>query len=179
MPTLAIGATESRVTDPLLTCESVLAETAFHLQSVSLVIALIVEGLITVAFDCSAQLPQLAALAKRYAISASTAATSAKSSPLCFQWVESATLDGGNSAHVIVDRFAHEYLRCAARSSARTCARQSSYCSYENAGTLYFPESCARFLASPLMRAARRERRACAKAGSTAACAMCPRPTIA
>ena len=56
-----------RVTDPLLTCESVLAEAAFHLQNVSLVLALLVEGLITVAFDCSTNLPQLAALAKRYA----------------------------------------------------------------------------------------------------------------
>jgi predicted nucleic acid-binding protein len=56
-----------RVTDPLLTCESVLAETAFHLQSVSLVLALVVERMITVAFDYGAHLPQLAALAKRYA----------------------------------------------------------------------------------------------------------------
>jgi predicted nucleic acid-binding protein len=56
-----------RVTEPLLTCEAVLAEAAFHLQSVSLVLALISEGLIAVAFDCNDHLPQLAALAKRYA----------------------------------------------------------------------------------------------------------------
>jgi uncharacterized protein len=57
----------SRVTEPLLTCEAVLAEAAFHLQSVSLVLALVSEGLISVAFDCNDHLPQLAALAKRYA----------------------------------------------------------------------------------------------------------------
>ncbi len=57
----------SRVTEPLLTCEAVLAETAFHLQSVSLVLAMVTEGLIVVAFTCSDHLPRLAALAKAYA----------------------------------------------------------------------------------------------------------------
>jgi predicted nucleic acid-binding protein len=57
----------ARVTEPLLTCEAVLAETAFHVQSVSLALALISEGLITLAFDCNDHLAQLAALAKRYA----------------------------------------------------------------------------------------------------------------
>jgi predicted nucleic acid-binding protein len=56
-----------RVTEPLLTCEAVLAEAAFHLQSVALVFEMIEEGLITVAFDCGTHLPHLAALAKRYA----------------------------------------------------------------------------------------------------------------
>ena len=56
-----------RVTEPLLTCEAVLAEAAFHLQSGSLVLALVSERLIAVAFDCNDHLPQLAALAKRYA----------------------------------------------------------------------------------------------------------------
>lgn len=55
-----------RVSEPLLTCEAVLAETAFHLQSVPLVLAMIAEGLVTIAFDCNDHLPQLAALAKRY-----------------------------------------------------------------------------------------------------------------
>lgn len=54
------------VTEPLLTCEAVLAETAFHLQSVPLVLAMVAEGLIEVAFDCRSQLSQLAALADRY-----------------------------------------------------------------------------------------------------------------
>jgi hypothetical protein len=54
------------VTDPLLTCEPVLAEAAFHLQSVPLVLALLREGLVTLAFDCREHLPQLEALALRY-----------------------------------------------------------------------------------------------------------------
>jgi len=57
----------SRVTEPLLTCEAVLAETAFHLRSVSLVLAMVADGLITVAFDCNDHLPRLAALARAYA----------------------------------------------------------------------------------------------------------------
>ncbi len=56
-----------RVTEPLLTCEAVLAEAAFHLGSVELVLEMIEEGLITLAFDSNDHLPQLAALAKRYA----------------------------------------------------------------------------------------------------------------
>ncbi|HUL77459.1 MAG TPA: PIN domain-containing protein [Vicinamibacteria bacterium] len=57
----------SRVSEPLLTCEAVLAETAFHLRSVSLVLAMLGEGLITVAFTCSDHLPRLAQLARAYA----------------------------------------------------------------------------------------------------------------
>ena len=56
-----------RVTEPLLTCEAVLAETAFHLRSVSLVLAMVADGLITVAFECNDHLPRLAALARAYA----------------------------------------------------------------------------------------------------------------
>jgi len=55
------------VTEPLLTCEAVLAETAFHLQSVSISLAMIRTGLITLAFDCNDHLTQLDALAKRFA----------------------------------------------------------------------------------------------------------------
>lgn len=55
------------VTDPLLTCEAVLAETAFHLQDTRLVLAMIREGLITIAFACCDHLAQLRALADRYA----------------------------------------------------------------------------------------------------------------
>jgi len=57
----------ARVTEPLLSCEAVLAESAFHLQSVPLVLAMIEEGLIVLSFDGKAHLPQLAALAARYA----------------------------------------------------------------------------------------------------------------
>lgn len=62
----AVGVAE-QVTEPLLTCEAVLAEAAFHLGSVSLVLAMIREGLVTLAFDCNDHLPQLEALAQRYA----------------------------------------------------------------------------------------------------------------
>ena len=55
------------VSEPLLTCEAVLAETAFHLNSVELALALLRHGLATLAFDCRAHLPQLEALAGRFA----------------------------------------------------------------------------------------------------------------
>ncbi len=55
------------VDEPLLTCEAVLAETAFHLQSVEAVMEMIEERLISIAFDVNDHLPQLSALAKRYA----------------------------------------------------------------------------------------------------------------
>lgn len=62
----AVGIAE-QVTDPLLTCEPVLAEAAFHLQSVPLVLALVREGLIALAFDCNEHLLQLERLAVGYA----------------------------------------------------------------------------------------------------------------
>jgi predicted nucleic acid-binding protein len=55
------------VREPLLTCEAVLAETAFHLRSVPLTLAMVSEGLVRIAFECNANLLQLAWLAKRYA----------------------------------------------------------------------------------------------------------------
>ena len=55
----------AQVSEPLLTCEAVLAETAFHLNA-ALALEMISEGLIRLAFDCDDHLPQLAALAKRY-----------------------------------------------------------------------------------------------------------------
>jgi hypothetical protein len=56
-----------RLSEPLLTCEAVLAETAFHLEDSALVLAMLEEGLAALAFDCRDHLPQLAALARRYA----------------------------------------------------------------------------------------------------------------
>jgi hypothetical protein len=56
-----------QVTEPLLTCEAVLAETAFHLRDAALVLEMITEELISLSFECRDHLPQLAALAKRYA----------------------------------------------------------------------------------------------------------------
>ncbi|MBA3650471.1 MAG: pilus assembly protein [Chthoniobacterales bacterium] len=55
-----------QVTEPLLTCEPVLAEAAFHLVSVPVILEMIAEELLTLSFDCNDHLPQLAALAKRY-----------------------------------------------------------------------------------------------------------------
>lgn len=55
-----------QISDPLLTCEPVLAETAFHLGDAGIVFEMIEEDLIRLAFDCDDHLPQLAALAKRY-----------------------------------------------------------------------------------------------------------------
>jgi predicted nucleic acid-binding protein len=57
----------SRVSEPLLTCEAVLAETAFHLRSVPLVLAMVEDGLVEVAFECREHLPRLAQLADAYA----------------------------------------------------------------------------------------------------------------
>ena len=62
----AVGVAE-HLTEPVLTCEAVLAEAAFHLQNVPIVLAMIRDGLLTIAFDCREHLPQLEALAKRYA----------------------------------------------------------------------------------------------------------------
>jgi predicted nucleic acid-binding protein len=56
-----------RVTEPLLTCEAVLAETAFHLRSVPVALAMVKEGLIALDFDVDAHLSQLSSLAARYA----------------------------------------------------------------------------------------------------------------
>ncbi len=52
---------------PLLTCEAVLSETAFHLESSSYVLAMLTRGAIRVAFDCTSQLEPLHDLAERYA----------------------------------------------------------------------------------------------------------------
>lgn len=52
---------------PLLTCEAVLAETAFHLRNARVVFGMIEGGLVRVSFDCNAHLVRLAELAERYA----------------------------------------------------------------------------------------------------------------
>jgi predicted nucleic acid-binding protein len=56
-----------RVTEPLLTCEAVLAETAFHLGSSVLTLAFVADGLVKSAFVASEHIPRLAELAARYA----------------------------------------------------------------------------------------------------------------
>jgi uncharacterized protein len=54
------------ITEPLLTCEAVLAEAAFHLGSTALVLALVQDEMLRVAFDCARNLEQLAELARRF-----------------------------------------------------------------------------------------------------------------
>lgn len=56
-----------RVTEPLLTCEAVLAETAFHLRDAALALGMVREGLVTLDFDVRGNMTQLTALAERYA----------------------------------------------------------------------------------------------------------------
>jgi predicted nucleic acid-binding protein len=54
------------LTEPLLTCEAVLAESAFHLGSSSYVLSLLEEEMIRLAFDVPRNLEQLLELARRY-----------------------------------------------------------------------------------------------------------------
>ena len=54
------------ITEPLLTCEAVLAEAAFHLGSSSYVLNLLEDEMIRIAFDCNRHLMRLKELALRY-----------------------------------------------------------------------------------------------------------------
>jgi predicted nucleic acid-binding protein len=54
------------VSDPLLTCEAVLAETAFQVESVGRVLALLQDGFLKVAFDLTKNIEEVVALAERY-----------------------------------------------------------------------------------------------------------------
>jgi predicted nucleic acid-binding protein len=54
------------ITEPLLTCEAVLAEAAFHLGSSSYVLSLLQNDMFRLGFDLTRNLEQLAELAKRY-----------------------------------------------------------------------------------------------------------------
>jgi uncharacterized protein len=55
-----------RVTEPLLTCDPVLAETVFHLQNSALVLAFVDDGLVRPAFILGDHLTRLMELAIRY-----------------------------------------------------------------------------------------------------------------
>ena len=54
------------ITEPLLTCEAVLAEAAFHLASSSYVLNLLEDEMVRIAFDCNRHLSRLKELALRY-----------------------------------------------------------------------------------------------------------------
>ena len=56
-----------QITWPVLTCEAVLAETAFHLNSSELVLGLLRDNVVRVAFDCASHTEHLRDLAIRYA----------------------------------------------------------------------------------------------------------------
>ncbi|HBJ85503.1 MAG TPA: pilus assembly protein [Verrucomicrobiales bacterium] len=60
-------AVAEKVSEPLLTCEAVLAETTFHLADAALVLQMIEHGLIKLGFEADDHLPHLKALAVRYA----------------------------------------------------------------------------------------------------------------
>lgn len=53
--------------EPLLTCEPVLAEAAFHLRNCTKVFEMLNARVVTLAFDCNDHLPQLETLSIRYA----------------------------------------------------------------------------------------------------------------
>jgi uncharacterized protein len=55
------------ITAPLLTCESVLSEAAFHLGSSEAALDLVSSGMLEVVFDCSQNVGQLCDLAVRFA----------------------------------------------------------------------------------------------------------------
>ena len=61
----AVGIAQE-ITAPLLTCEAVLAESAFHLESSSYVLSLIQDKMLRIAFDCATHFDKLCELAKRY-----------------------------------------------------------------------------------------------------------------
>jgi len=54
------------ITEPLITCEAVLSEAAYHLRSSSYVLSLVKAGMLRLAFDCTRNLEQLMDLAERY-----------------------------------------------------------------------------------------------------------------
>ncbi|MGD0199318.1 MAG: PIN domain-containing protein [Bryobacteraceae bacterium] len=60
-------AVAGQIVEPLLTCDAVLAEAAFHLQSTAYVLALVRDGMLRLAFDSSRHLERLSELAARYA----------------------------------------------------------------------------------------------------------------
>jgi len=55
-----------QITEPLLTCEPVLAEAAFHLENSAYVLALVRDGLVRPALDVAQQLPRLIQISQRF-----------------------------------------------------------------------------------------------------------------
>ena len=61
------AAISEHITEPLLTCEAVLAETAFHLRDSAGVLEMVLSGLIKPVFDVLVNAIEMHALAMRYA----------------------------------------------------------------------------------------------------------------
>ena len=55
-----------KITEPLLTCEPVLAEAAFHLGSAAYVLSLVIDEMLQVEFDVAENMTRLVELAERY-----------------------------------------------------------------------------------------------------------------
>jgi predicted nucleic acid-binding protein len=55
-----------RMSEPFLTCEAVLAETAFQVESAEIVLGLVQEGFLQIAFDLRRNLAEILELAHRY-----------------------------------------------------------------------------------------------------------------
>jgi uncharacterized protein len=55
-----------KITEPLLTCEAVLAEAAFHLRTAAYVLSLVDDGMLQVEFDVAENTVRLRELAERY-----------------------------------------------------------------------------------------------------------------
>lgn len=55
------------ISEPLLTCEAVLAETAYHLRNSELVLRFLETGLVRMAFEMESHHSRLSELARRYA----------------------------------------------------------------------------------------------------------------
>jgi uncharacterized protein len=56
----------NQISEPLLTCDAVLAEAAFHLGNAAVVLAFVREGLVRPAFETLGHISRLAELAQRY-----------------------------------------------------------------------------------------------------------------
>jgi len=54
------------INEPLLTCDAVLSETAFHLRDTAVALALVTDGLVRSAFSVAEHIARLAELAARY-----------------------------------------------------------------------------------------------------------------
>jgi len=58
--------TAARVNMPILTCEAVVAETAFHMKSATPVLEMVREGMIEIGFNAQVEITHLRELAKRF-----------------------------------------------------------------------------------------------------------------